>query len=646
MEIKQLHFALAFFFITLTTYAQKEPSLEHLCEISCMEQKGKEPHFSGITKSVVPPDYDLKWHELYIEADPSQTFITGRITSLLTPVITGVNQVIFDCSDSLIVDSVLFEGNPVSFTRPGNDGLVISLGATMNTGTLYTTVVYYHGDPASTGFGSYNHDQHNGTDVVWTLSEPYGARDWWPCKQSLNDKFDSVDVIIKTPFNYRVASNGLLVSETQNSGFKTYHWKHRFPIPAYLVCFSITNYVYYYDFVPYSPTDSIPVLNYVYPEDLVTSQYYSASVRDVMPFFNQTFGLYPYHTEKYGHAQINWGGGMEHTTMSSMGSLGFEILAHEMAHQWFGDLITCKTWDDIWLNEGFATYLTGLTYEHYWPATYWGIWKENNHSYVISETYGSVKVDDTTDINRIFDGRLTYSKGGYILHMLRWVMGDAAFFTALNNYLNDPALRFGYASTQDLKTHLEAVHGSSLTYFFDDWYSGQGYPVFNIHWNQDASNTVGIQLNQAPSHPSVSFFEIPVPVRFYGNGTDTTLVYNLTTAGEWFFSQLDFQVDSFKVDPDLWILSKTGSVVLSNPEQDPLTMNIYPNPASEYLWFQLPDNHWASKLEITDLTGKLCHTGLLNKQAGNVNISFLPAGAYLFKFYTDKEIIVRKIIKQ
>jgi len=622
------------------------PFVDKTCDISCMEQKGKAPLVSGITKSIVPPNYDLKWHRLYLEVNPAVRYLQGNVTSRLTPTVSGVNEIFFDCSDSLTVDSVYFEGLPVSFSRPGNHGLRINLPQSMMVGTNYTTVVYYQGDPGSSGFGSFVQDSHSGTPIIWTLSEPYGARDWWPCKQSLNDKFDSVDVIVKTPAMYRAASNGLLLSEQPAGGSKEYHWRHRFPIPAYLVSIAVTNYVYYYDYVPYSPTDSIAVLNYVYPESLAVWQGETQDIVAIMPVFNQKFGLYPYHTEKYGHAQFNWGGGMEHTTMSSMGSAGFEILAHELAHQWFGDMITCRTWDDIWLNEGFATYLTGLSYEALSPNMYWPLWKAGQHGYILSAPDGSVKVDDTTSTGRIFDGRLTYSKGAYMLHMLRWIMGDADFYTALNNYLNDPALRFSYATTAQLKAHLETVHGSDLTYFFNDWYTGQGYPIFDVSWNQDGGGVVGIQLNQTTSHPSVSFFELPVPVRFYGGGQDTTITYNLQTNGEWFFSQLDFTVDSLRIDPDLHILSVTSSISLGMDGEEDIPVVMYPNPAQESVTFQVPPGADILSMTILDMAGKVCMQDVPNGNSSwTTDIRRLASGTYVVRLMTGKGIVYRKLLK-
>src|SRR5690606_10487545 len=197
-------------------------------------------------------------------------------------------------------------------------------------------------------------------------------------------------------------------------------------------------------------------LNYVYPENLTNAQMRTQAIHGMFDVVNDVAGVYPYISGKYGHMECNWGGGMEHTTMSLMGGVDVGLMAHELAHQWFGDMIACASWVDIWLNEGFASYLTGLVRARNYPNS-WMQWRVANKNLVLSQPGGSVKVNDTTDQNRIFDSRLTYSKGGYILHQLRWILGDEDFFQAVYNYAHDPALRHNYATTPDLIAHFEAV---------------------------------------------------------------------------------------------------------------------------------------------------------------------------------------------
>ena len=230
--------------------------------------------------------------------------------------------------------------------------------------------------------------------------------------------------------------------------------------------------------------------------------------------------MYPYSKEKYGHAEFGWGGGMEHTTMTFMGGWNRGLIAHELAHQWFGNKVTCGSWEDIWLNEGFATYLAALVIENFDGETSFKAWRSSSINYITSQSSGSTFVTDTTSVNRIFDGRLSYNKGAMILHMLRYKLGDDPFFQGIKNYLADPKIAYGYARTIDLQRHLEAVSSIDLTEFLNDWFLGEGYPTYQVTWYQNPTNKeVQFTVNQNQSHSSVSFFEMPLACkskRFFG----------------------------------------------------------------------------------------------------------------------------------
>src|SRR5690606_8707583 len=187
---------------------------------------------------------------------------------------------------------------------------------------------------------------HSGTPIIFTLSEPFGARDWWPCKQDLNDKIDNIDVYITCPTGYIGVSNGLLQSETTNAGMVTRHFQHNYPIPAYLIRLNVTNYVTYNIQAGLGTVQSplVPINNYLYPESNTSSVQAQIDVTaPIMNIFEDKFGPYPYRNEQCGHVQFGWGGGMEHATMSSMGSFPRSLIAHELGHQWFGNRVTCGT---------------------------------------------------------------------------------------------------------------------------------------------------------------------------------------------------------------------------------------------------------------------------------------------------------------
>ncbi|NTW25496.1 MAG: T9SS type A sorting domain-containing protein, partial [Lentimicrobium sp.] len=445
-----------------------------------------------------------------------------------------------------------------------------------------------------------------------------------------------------SPDLYRTASNGLLLSDVVNNGVRTCHWKHRYPIVPYLIAIAVTNYEVYSDFA-YPEGVPVEILNYVYPEDKADIMPRTAQTVPVMELFSQLFTPYPFIQEKYGHAQFGWGGGMEHQTMSFMGRFDFEIIAHELAHQWFGDMITLNSWKDIWLNEGFATYLSGLSYEHLFEGYYWPFWKSQNISYITSEPDGSVYVDDTTDVSRIFSSRLSYSKGALLLHMLRWVCGDEAFFTACRNYLTDARLQYGFAGTSDLIAHLQAASGKDLTEFMNDWYYGQGYPSYNILCSQIAAGDYEVEIRQTQSHASVSFFEMPVPLTFYGAGLDTTIVFDHNSNNQKFRIYTEFELDSVNFDQDQWLISAANNVTISRKTE---VVTLYPNPVDDFLRLSLPGNS-LEDLAVFDCLGRSVNVSYTPEGIGlSIDARELRSGLYYIRIKVGGEFQVIKFIRK
>jgi aminopeptidase N len=616
-------------------------------KISALEQKANHARFSSASSSVVN-NYDLKYHRCVWEIDPAVKYIKGAVTSYFKPTVNSFNKIQFDLSAVLTVDSVVYHTVVIGHVQLPGDLLEITFPSSIAMNTLDSLVVYYKGIPSSSGFGSFNQSTHgnNATPIIWTLSEPFGAKDWWPCKQNLNDKIDSVDVMVTTPQINRVASNGLLKSEILSGTNKIFHWKTKYPIAAYLIAISVTDYSYYSNYVPLVATNSVlEVLNYVYPENFALAQTQTTEIIKIISLYDSLTIAYPFAKEKYGHAQFGWGGGMEHQTMSFMTDFSQPLLAHECAHQWFGDHVTCGSWEDIWLNEGFATYFEGLTQERYFPAT-WESWKKSKISDITSLAGGSVLCDDTTNISRIFDGRLSYDKGAYLLHMLRWKLGDAVFFQALRNYLNDPALAGNYAKTPQLKAHLESASGLNLTNFFNQWYYGQGYPSYQVSCLQ-SGDMVSVTMNQKTSHASVLFFEMPVPIKFIGVDRDTTLVFDHSFSGQTFHATINFKAISVQFDPTHWILSSGNSI--SGIADNISDLIIYPNPGSHSFTLNLKlSGYLPTSVEITDRNGK----AVLKKDFGNLQgdvkqsleIPDLESGTYQLKVIHGDKKELRKIV--
>ncbi|HUS00284.1 MAG TPA: M1 family metallopeptidase, partial [Chitinophagaceae bacterium] len=392
------------------------PYVEKVLQIATDEKLAHERLMNANNVTAASNNFDVKYYRCEWQVDPAVRFIRGKVTVYFT-ILSASNSISLDLMSSLTTDSVK-QGNTTLNHQHANNVLQVNFTNSLAAGKLDSVTIFYNGVPAATGFGSFIKDVHATVPVIWTLSEPYGSRDWWPCKNGLDDKADSIDVIVTHPPQYRAASNGLLQSETLSGLNKVTHWKHRYPIASYLICMAVTNYSVFNNSVQLGNVN-LPIQTFCYPENLTLFQNNTPLVLNALQYFHNTFGEYPFIKEKYGHVQFNWGGGMEHQTSTFIVSPDESLMAHELAHQWFGDKVTCGSWEDIWLNEGFATHLASMYMEQKYPA----LIKSNRIieiNYITSAAGGSVKVDDTTNVGRIFNGRLSYIKGSHLLYMLRW----------------------------------------------------------------------------------------------------------------------------------------------------------------------------------------------------------------------------------
>lgn len=612
--------------------------------------------FSPMAKQeLVNDDIDLVYYRLEWEIDPTITYIQGTATPYFKVLEEGLTSVKLELANNLMIDQILWRGQKLSYIRTGSFDLDITLPEALAKNTLDSLSIQYKGAPVAApgGLGSFTRRTHgvgsNVQPIIWTLSVPYGSRDWWPCKNGLTDKIDSLDIFIKTDQKYRAASNGVLMGETEiEGGKKVAHWRHRHSIVPYLVCFSVTNYAAYTDTVRFDNGGSMPMLNYVYPESLEEAKKGTAANVDVLRFYDSLFIDYPYKNEKYGHAQFGWGGGMEHQTMSFVTDFSFGLLAHELGHQWFGDYVTCAGWDDVWLNEGFATYLEGLSRERFPNSGLkFPFWLRGKINSVTSDPNGSVKVSQVNSVSRIFNGRLTYDKGGLLVHMLRWVLGDEALFKGLRSYLNTHANDF--ASTNDLKKALETASGKDLTGFFKDWYEGQGYPTYKLAWDQ-GGNKVVLKLNQTTSHNSVDFFEMPVQIRLRGDNVEKWVVIDHRENAQEVEIEVDFNVTKVDFDPNLWIISKNS--VVREPLISSITdisqgsvIKMFPNPCQDILFVEVSDPSFESYTIIQE-NGKKCFDGALQKNTpSKIDLSHLPTGKYLIQLENGRQLISQVILK-
>ncbi len=608
---------------------------------------------SSLMQLAVNPNtqnYDVTYCELRFTVNPSVLSVSGNVKITFTATTNNMSTVTFDLykktTNPFTISSVKINNVATTFSHNATHELVINLPSILNTGDNATAEIIYSGVPSNLE-GAFTIGTHNSNPVLWTLSEPFGARDWWPCKQDLNDKISSIDVYITAPSTYVSVSNGLEVSQTISGSDKTTHFHHNYPIPAYLVAIAVTNYQIYNQQGGLGTTASpyFPIVNYIYPEEATSSISSLAVTPDIINFFESIVGNYPFRTEKYGHARAGLNGGMEHTTVSFMNSWGRSLIAHEMAHQWFGNKITCGTWKDIWLNEGITEYLAGLDVENYAPTSFVS-WKSGKINNITAVTNGAVYLTDAEALNvgRIFSSRLSYNKGSMVTHMLRWKMGDTAFFQALRNYLNDSNLAYGYAITTDFKAKLEEVHGSYLDEFFNDWIYNQGYPTYTITAQNWGAGQAKITVNQTQSDPSVLYFEMPLQIRFSDvDGVTHDVVVNHTSNGQEFIVSVPFVVTGVTFDPNKHIISRNNVATLASNSFDlEQTISVYPNPANDELHIMMPTSVQLEKVEIFNTLGQL----IGQKTDHDFSISELASGIHLLKITTSEGVIHKNFIKK
>ncbi|MBF6641663.1 T9SS type A sorting domain-containing protein [Flavobacterium sp. J49] len=589
-------------------------------------------------------NYDVTYSKLEFTLNPAVYAITGKVTTTFKA-LSDMTTVTFDLTNELTVSSVKQGMTNLSFVQNANEELVITLPTTLTTNSFATVEINYSGAPA-TGEQAFTRSTHAGASIIWTLSEPFGARDWWPCKQDLNDKIDSIDVYITAPSQYVSVANGVEPeAPVINGANKTTHFHHSYPIPAYLVAIAVTNYQVFTQTAGTAP-NTFPIVNYIYPEDYSSAVVSLAETLPIMDIFEDLFETYPFHAEKYGHAQFGWGGGMEHTTVSFMGGFSRGLIAHELAHQWFGDKITCGTWKDIWLNEGFATYLAALAIENLDGLNAFITQKSSMIDFITSSPAGNVYLTDAqaTNVGRIFSSRLSYNKGAMVLEMLRFKMGDTNFFQAVRNYLADPNLAFKYAVTTDLKAHLEAVYGQDLTEFFQDWIYNQGYPTYTITAQNWGTGQAKFVVNQTQSDASVTYFEMPVPVRIYGaGGQQADLVLNNTVNGEQFIMSVPFEITGVAFDPEKHIISANSTATLGNQDfsMDNAVV-LYPNPSADILHIQMPSSLVLEKATVYNSLGQK----VLENNTVDFSVSQLSSGVHYIDIQTTTGTYHKKFIKK
>ena len=595
--------------------------------------------------------FDVTYYRLNLDVRTSSSYLKGKVT------ITGIcrrdsaRSLTLDLVNQMRVDSVLVDGR-ISVFSQARSSFDITLARSYTFAETLSIDVFYEGVPIATGFGSFVFDSHAGVPWVYSLSEPYGAKDWWPCKDDPSDKADSADINITCDSNLKVGSEGILVSVINNgNGTSTYHWKERYPIASYLISIAITNYTQFSNWFRYSETDSMEVLNYVLPEHDSTALQNLPRTIDMLAIFSELFGMYPFIKEKYGHAEFGRGGAMEHQTMTSTTTLDENTIAHELAHQWFGDMITCRTWSDLWLNEGFAQYSTALYLERrYGIASYWTYM---NPQFDQAQTTQSVIGNpDPANVRNLFNSALVYSKGASVLHMLRHVLGDSIFFHSLRRYATEPALKYSTATTRDFQSSCESVSGKNLDYLFQEWIYGEGYPVYNYSWTWKSlgdSSVIILDIGQIGGRGNPAFFTMPIDIRITAGGRDTTLTVFNDLQQQRFVLKSNEKPSAVLLDPNKWILKFVNSDIDQLPTEYILEQN-YPNPFNSttniVYWLRQQGN---VILKIFDVLGREIATLVDGRQSpGMYKCQWMPhscaSGIYLYRLIAGNVYLQKKMV--
>ena len=626
---KLFTFSLAFF-SALNSFSQTHYCADHKAQ-RFNKQIAINAAVAKTAQSAVAPKenmYDLKFYHLNINIERNTRYISGNVKSKAKVLAASLDSFAFVLHENHTIDSVYVNGIKRNFVR--RDSLVLATAGTpIVQNQLFDAIVYYKGT-APTGNAAAIGDGYNmgtsgswGNQVTWSLSESLCAYHWFPCKQDLRDKIDSSWVYATTDSANMVGSNGLLKNIVTIGNKKRYEWKSKYPIDYYLISVATAKYKPYilYAKPQYLVNDSIYIQNFIYDNAINNTAWATqkTALNKIVPtinFMSNIFGMYPFYKEKYGHCMAPFGGGMEHQTMTSLGFFDFELDAHELGHQWWGDNVTCASWKDIFINEGWASYSEYLCHQYMTGTGTTATQKMLDvHTSVMSQLGGSCYFTnaDTMNATRIFSSRLTYDKGSAVVHSLRYeINNDSVFFPAIRAF--QATYGDNTATVIEFKNFMEAQSGLNFTQFFNQWYYGQGYPTFSVSWNQ-GGGVFYLKSTQTQSFPSsVPLFMTHVDYRISRTAKPDTIVrlYHGQTI-ENYSIPLTGSVTSIGVDPNNWILNKVGTntkdITLNTSAliDDMTEIFVGPNPTSDVLNIYMNTND-KSSVEIFDVTGKLMLT--------------------------------------
>lgn len=569
---------------------------------------------------------DIKFVRLNIDVDPGKRYLKGRAELDFTvPDRSKTLPTEVELADEFIIKSIKSDSTSLYYYRTNGHVRIYPVPEWRGMDSI---TIEYYGVPPSSGLGSVVFDSHDNTPVFWTLSEPFGAMDWWPCKQDIRDKIDSISITISCPARYRAVANGVAVSERVKGDTRITEWQHHYPIAYHLICVAVSNYRKYSDWLRNSRGDSLEMVNYVYPEKYDQWRRRTYKLQPAYRMMCEYFGNYPFADERYGQAQFGWGGGMEHQTMSFISNAGLNLMIHELAHQWFGNMITSKRWEDIFLHEGLATYCEMLAIEKGVGASSDAPqWRLSCINRAIEKPHESLCRSQARNTDELFDYDVTYCKGAMMLHMLRQNLGDQNFFYCLKSYISNPLYRYGNASIEDFINTVNTITGSNMDWFFNQWYYGKGHPRYDILWHQSVDDIVEIAIRQESTDPSVELFRGKVPMMLHGTNGEKIL-YTPFSRNKYDYGVVapKFTVKEIELDPYHEIIAE-GEVEPYRHDAGRIQIK----KSQSIIKVELPDtssftHYWlrSSKIAQTHYFG--------NQRKIEIQTSELPNGQYILSF--------------
>ncbi|MBN1163273.1 MAG: T9SS type A sorting domain-containing protein [Candidatus Krumholzibacteriota bacterium] len=590
--------------------------------------------------------------------------VEGRVGILVASLAEDLPTIDIDADSVLNILAVTVEGRDPPVWIHENNILSIEPVPPLALGEMVRIDIYYNGFPGDAVFPSLYFKWRETYHVIYSLSEPWGARTWWPNKDYPDDKA-TFDIRLAVTPDLFAASNGEYIghSDTTHWGapYRRYQWRENYPMSTYLFSVAAAQYVLLEDHFIHAPGETMLVTNYVFPELVAEATEDLNITVPSLDFFSQTFGLYPFIEEKYGVAMTKIMGGMEHQTLTSYGHYFIDgthtydyILVHELSHQWFGDLIACRDWTHIWLNEGWATYSEALWFEHLeGPAKL--------RSYMAGKDtpanwHGPImRSPDQTDPGYYFDA-VVYGKAGWVLHMLRHIMGDAAFFQATRDYVAHPSLRFATAHTDDFINIFTAHYGAPLDWFFDAWLYRSDRLTYEWSWQTywgEGDRILSLTVSQLQAEP----YQMPVDIRVTTTGAQIDTVLWVNAPFESYHLITGDSVLNVEFDPDHWILgdvNRVATVAEAPPQADFLWQN-FPNPfnPSTTIKFYLHEPG-PVQIQIFNVRGSLMTTLVDDHYpAGTHQVSWngrnaagnpAASGLYFYRLRTREHPQARKMI--